>query len=75
MKFFSKKERPIPSGTLTQQIGAYLLGRQRKLADYLNARTARCSKRAVLYGLIVFCSGVGSYLLYLLLAAFGAFNS
>ena len=74
MGLFRKKTRIVPEGTLSWQVGEYLNQRQRKLADYLNSKTRNVSATAMLYGLIIFCTVFGSYLIYLLTSAFGVFN-
>jgi hypothetical protein len=74
MGLFAKRNRIASEGSLSQKIESYVDQRQRKLADYLNVKTRNISGSALLYGLILFCVVFGSYLLYLLASAFGAFN-
>ena len=74
MGFFTKRDRKASEGSLSQKIETYVDQRQRKLADYLNVKIRNISGTALLYGLIIFCAVFGSYLLYLLVSAFGAFN-
>ncbi|RZK13144.1 MAG: hypothetical protein EOO46_00505 [Flavobacterium sp.] len=74
MGLFKKRHHNVPKNTLSQQINAFINICQRKLADYLNVKTRRLSNITLLLGLIIFCALFGSYLLYLLMSAFGAFN-
>lgn len=74
MGLFKKRSQKISDNTLSSHIANYVNSRQRKLADYLNIRTRNVSGTALLFGLIVFCAAFGSYLIYLLVNAFGAFN-
>lgn len=73
MGLFKKRHHRISEETLTDHIAHYVNQRQRKLADYLNIKTRNISGSALLYGLIIFCTVFGSYLIYLLTSAFGAF--
>lgn len=74
MRFFKKRNRQTLGGSLSQRLETYVDQRQRRLANYLNVKTRHASSNALLYGLIIFCTVFGSYLLYLLVGAFGAFN-
>lgn len=74
MRLFKKRNRIVADGSISQEIGMYLNQKQRKLADYLNLKARHISSTALLYGLIIFCTLFGSYLLYLLTSAFGAIN-
>lgn len=72
MKFFRKNKERKTQGTLTDHISVYLNGRQRKVADWLNGKTAGVSRKSLICGLVFFCLLFGSYLIYILI---GAFNS
>ncbi|WP_205943138.1 hypothetical protein [Pedobacter cryotolerans] len=74
MALFKKRNHRFSEETLTDHIANYVNQRQRKLADYLNIKTRHASGSSLLYGLIIFCTVFGSYLLYLLTSAFGAYN-
>lgn len=74
MGLFKKTRAAIKDGSLAQQISIYVEGWQGRLASYLNAHVVRVSKRRIGYGLVLFCLVVGSYLLYILLDAFGAIH-
>ena len=74
MGLFKKTRAAIKDGALAQQISIYVEGRQRSLANYLNAYMVRFSKKRIGYALVIFCLVVGSYLLYILLDAFGAIH-
>ena len=72
MRLFSKK---IKSLTTQQEhhaswIADKILKVQRKIADYLNQKTAVLSCKAWLVLLILFCTAFGSYSLFLLIQAF-----
>jgi len=74
MRFFRKQKKSGSSDTISIRIATYLQLRQRKLADWLNQKAAKASRQDLLFGLVVFCSLFGGYLLFLLLETFGAFN-
>lgn len=70
MRLFKKRVRKEGSGSLlTEKIAVGILSRQRKWADYLNARVVGCSFRSRLFVLVVFCLISGSYLIYLLISS------
>lgn len=52
-------------------IAVRILSRQRKIADYLNRKTAGVTAKGWLAMLIAFCTLFGSYCLWLLMQAFG----
>mgnify|MGYP003577442845 FL=1 len=74
MGLFKKRNQRISENTLAGRIENYLDRKQRKLADYLNIKTKNVSAAGVLMALVVFCLLVGSYLLWVLANAFGAFQ-
>jgi hypothetical protein len=74
MRIFKRKK----VGTLSQgqemaaqRIADGLISRQRRLADYLNARMHGISARSWLWLLVGFCLVFGGYCLYLVVAAIG----
>jgi len=71
MRFFKKRSRvPGNSDAVSTRIAGIILSRQRKLADYLNARCAGLSLRFRIGLLIGFCTLIGAYLMYVLISAF-----
>lgn len=74
MGLFRKQRKLETLGTISNRMTTYLEQKQRKLADLLNRKTANISRQGMLFGLIIFCTAFGGYLLYLLLDTFGAFN-
>ncbi|MFN0293464.1 hypothetical protein [Pedobacter helvus] len=72
MKFFRKNKERKTQGTLTDHISVYLNCRQRKVADWLNGKTAGVSRKSLIYGLVFFCLLFGSYLIYVLISAFNS---
>lgn len=49
-----------------QRIAGNIIGRQKRLAEYLNHKTGNLSQKFWLLALIFFCAAFGSYCLYLL---------
>lgn len=70
MRFFRKNRERKTQGTLTDHISVYLDGRQRKVAHWLNVKTASISRKSLTYGLVFFCLLFGGYLIYVLIGAF-----
>ncbi|KIA92248.1 hypothetical protein OC25_17580 [Pedobacter kyungheensis] len=71
MRFSGKREKELENGQVrfAEKVAAGILGAQRRLADYLNRRTAGFSARRWRTLLLGFCLLFGSYTLYLLIAA------
>lgn len=74
MRFFKKRQKTGTSNTITKRMANYVERRQRKLADWLNHKMANSSRQELFFGLVIFCSVFGGYLLYLLLNTFGVFR-
>lgn len=74
MRFFKKYKKAGTENSVSSRISKYVELRQRKLADWLNQKTSKTSRKELLFGLIVFCSLFGGYLLFLLMETFGVFN-
>lgn len=74
MGLFKRRSHRVSESSLTGRIENYLEKKQRKLADYLNVKTKNVSADAMIMSLVVFCLLVGSYLLWVLANAFGAFD-
>lgn len=70
MKLFKKTAAQRESTTLTAHLASYIESHQRKLADWLNARTNGISNQSLRYSLIIFCMVIGGYLVYVLACAF-----
>lgn len=70
MKFFGKNKQAQTEGTLTSGLNLWITGRQRELADFLNAKTQLLSGKTLVFGLVLFCVIVGSYCLYLITSGF-----
>jgi len=71
MRFFKKRARVAGnSDAVSARIAGMILIRQRKLADYLNARCAGFSMPWRIGLLIGFCTLIGAYLVYVLISAF-----
>ncbi|MGM9475264.1 hypothetical protein ACS5PU_02495 [Pedobacter sp. GSP4] len=71
MRFWGKRDKVLEHGQVlfAEKVAAAILGGQRKLADYLNRRTAGFSSWRWRVLLLGFCLLFGSYSLYLLVAA------
>lgn len=73
MGLFRKRKMRITqqaSGSLlAEKIASVILTRQRKWADYLNAKASRTSFKSRLIALIAFCLVSASYLTYLLICS------
>jgi len=74
MKFLKKLRHTERPETLSMRMAAYLERWQRKVADWLNSRTTGLSKQDLTFGLVIFCSAFGGYMLWLLIASLGIFN-
>lgn len=72
MRLFNRKKVPLNAAqqAAAQRIAEKLISRQKKLADYLNAKTQGISGRLWLWLLIGFCLVFGCYCLQLVLAVF-----
>ena len=71
MRFFKKRVRVAGnSDAVSVRIAGMILARQRKLADYMNARCAGLSLQRRIQLLIGFCILIGAYLVYVLISAF-----
>jgi len=66
------KEKPLSAGQekLAMRLAGRILSMQRKIADYLNERTAKISAKTWLIVLMGFCGITGTYLIYLLAQVF-----
>lgn len=72
MRLYKKSGKvPLTSAqhAVAQRIAEKLISRQKRLADYLNAKTERISGKGWLILLMGFCLLFGSYCLYLVTAA------
>lgn len=72
MSFFKKRRNVLLTTAqqeVAQRIAEKLISRQKRLADYLNAKTSGISPRSWLWLLIVFCLVFGCYCLRLVLGA------
>lgn len=67
MNLFKRPKQHHIDDALAHRIAGSIIGRQRRIADYLNSKAAYLSKRARLYALILFSLAFGSYCLYLLI--------
>jgi len=74
MKFFKKLKDAERPETLSVRMAAYLEQWQRKVADWLNSKATGLSKRDIVFGLIIFCSAFGGYMLWLLITSLDIFN-
>ncbi len=74
MKFFNKQLKANTTGTISGRMALYLEQMQRKLAEWLNRRAADLSRQHMLFGLIIFCTAFGGYLLWLIADTLGIFN-
>ncbi len=74
MKFLTKLKDAEKSGTLSVRMGAYLERWQRKVADWLNSKATGMSRQNLMFGLIIFCSAFGGYMLWLLITSLDIFN-
>lgn len=70
MKFFRKNKQAQAEGALTNRLNLWIAGRQRELADFLNAKTQFLSGKTLMFCLVLFCVIVGSYCLYLITSGF-----
>lgn len=71
MSLFAKGQKVLPEAQirLAERIAGRIIQLQRKVADYLNIRTADISAGRWRIMLVAFCLLFGGYSLYLLLAA------
>lgn len=69
MKIFKKAGEHLSSDDLAQRIADHILLRQSRIAAHLNRKTKDLSGKTLLLILIVFCTVMGGYLIYLLLGA------
>lgn len=72
MRLFRKKEKPLSEGQerFAMRIAERILVMQRRLADWLNLRTAGLHPRVWLMLLVLFCAGFGGYLIRLIMQVF-----
>ena len=70
MRLFNRKKVPLNASqqAAAQRIAERLINRQKRLAEYLNAKTQGISGRSWLWLLIGFCLVFGCYCLQLVLA-------
>lgn len=74
MKFLKKLRDTERPETLSVRMVAYLERWQRKAADWLNSKAIGLSKQDLTFGLVIFCSAFGGYMLWLLITSLGIFN-
>jgi len=74
MKIFRKQQQAETQDTITGRMAVYLERRQRKIANWMNRKTANLSRQDLFFALIIFCSAFGGYLLWLLLDTLNIFN-
>lgn len=67
MNLFKRPKQHHTDDALAHRIAGNIIGRQRRIADYLNSKATYLSKRARLSALILFSLAFGSYCLYLLI--------
>lgn len=67
MNLFKRPKQHHTDDALAHRIAGDIIGRQRRIADYLNSKATYLSKRARLSALILFSLAFGSYCLYLLI--------
>lgn len=76
MRWFTGREKALSAGQ--ERFAARMAGRiltvQRRVANYLNGKTARVSTRHWLIYLVCFCLVFGAYLVYLLAQVFSGFK-
>jgi len=70
MKLFKRTKEAADHQVLAQKIAENIIGKQQKIAGYLNAKTRNIPARTWLFILIGFCTIFGSYCAYLLITAF-----
>lgn len=70
MRLFRQKVRPLSARqeVIAGRIANGLLSGQRRLADYLNAKTAHLSGKVRLWLLLLFGIAFGCYCLYLMVS-------
>lgn len=71
MRLFNRKKVPLNAAqqAAAERIAEKLISRQKRLADYLNAKTSGISGKTWLMLLIGFCLVFGLYCLQLVIAA------
>ncbi|MET3115388.1 hypothetical protein AAKU52_003137 [Pedobacter sp. CG_S7] len=69
MKLFRKNTGPIDHDAMAQRIAGNIIGRQQRLAAYLNGKTKNVTVKTWLFILIGFCCLLGSYCAFLLITA------
>ncbi|MFA6275614.1 MAG: hypothetical protein WC622_02635 [Pedobacter sp.] len=74
MKIFKKLKDAERQGKLSVRMAAYLEQCQRKVADWLNNKATGLSKHDLTFGLVIFCSAFGGYMLWLLITSLGIFK-
>lgn len=67
MNLFKRPKQHRTDDALAHRIAGNIIGRQRRIADYLNSKATCLSKRTRLSALILFSLIFGSYCLYLLI--------
>lgn len=69
MKLFRNKSRRLSDGQerFAERVAEWILARQRRVADWLNQKTAHLHPKLWLFLLVIFCAGFGSYLIRLVL--------
>lgn len=67
MNLFKRPKQHHTDDALAHRIAGDIIGRQRRIADYLNSKATYLSKRTRLSALILFSLAFGSYCLYLLI--------
>lgn len=69
MSLFKRKREPVPNEMTAQKIAGAIVGRQKRIARYLNSKTGKLSTKTLLTALVIFCTAFGGYCLYLLIRA------
>lgn len=69
MRLFNRTKTPVDHDATAQRIAGNIIGRQEKLAGYLNGKTKNVTVKTWLVILTGFCTLLGSYCAYLLITA------
>lgn len=67
MNLFKRPKQHHTDDALAHRIAGHIIGKQRRIANYLNSKATSLSKRARVFALIFFTLAFGSYCLYLLI--------
>lgn len=69
MRLFEKKQADPSNDAVAKKIAGHIIAKQTQLANYLNEKAGRYSRKTIAYMLAGFCIALAAYCAYLLINA------